>query len=49
MDDPFICDADILHPCDTAAFDEAGLTLVILLALVFCISFAIKTLHDNLT
>lgn len=47
MDDLFLCDADILHPCDPVAFDEAALMLILILIVGFCISFAIKTLHGK--
>lgn len=46
MDDLW-CDVDVLIPCDLAAFDEAALMLMLILALGFCLSFAVQQLYDR--
>lgn len=46
MDDLW-CDVDVLIPCDLAAFEEAALTLLLILAIGFCVSFAVQKMYDG--
>lgn len=46
MDDLW-CDVDVLIPCDLAAFEEAALTLLLIVTIVLCIGIAFDRLrHD---
>lgn len=38
----FACDSDVLLPCDPVAFNDAGITLLLILVLGFCAGLVFK-------
>lgn len=45
MGDLYLCDVDVLNLCDPVAFDEAAITLLLIMAIVLCIGIAYNLLN----